>query len=47
MTGVSHEVKVKLALLQIVEVLRSSTKDHGATVSLAVLWKYRNIGEGN
>lgn len=32
MTGVSHEVKVKLALLQILEVLRSSTKDHGASL---------------
>lgn len=44
MIGSPHEVEVKLAVLQMSEVLRSSTKDHGATVSLTVLWKYRNLG---
>lgn len=48
MTRGSHEVEVKLALLQILEVLTSNTKDHEATVSLTDLfWKYRNPGEGN
>lgn len=34
MTGGSHEVEVKLTLLQILEILRSSTKDNGPTDSL-------------
>lgn len=35
MTGGSHEIWVKLALLQMAEILRSSIKDHRATVSLS------------
>lgn len=47
MSGGSHEIWVKLALLQMAEILSSSIKDHGSDCQLALLWKYRNLWKGN